>query len=419
MKVQLLMPPVHHYAGVHYRLNPGLALPILAAILEAAGHRTEVWDLEAMAATPAGLRAAYAGHRDKWPDAVGITCTTHNRRGVGDVIASLREIGFDRRIVLGGPHATVDPESVLALGADAVVTGECEGNVGAIFEGTERGVIAGKALPIEQIPGPLWARQEPKPARYAGNLPKVGHPEGIAMWSRGCPHGCIFCGNPVFGHQRIRRRPPARIVEDMAALKALGVQSVFVYDDELVGTGARGDAWLTEACEAVAPLGLTWKCQGRCTAKLTRDVLDAMHRAGCRAIMWGVESFSDAVLQAIHKDTTEADVWHTLRLAKDAGIGNWLFLMVGNYRETETELAYTERRLAEATRAGLVQWRQVTVCTPEPGTRLWELAREGGWLVEPPDTGPQMNQVYAPTPWLSAPLLRRWKVRLENAGVGA
>jgi anaerobic magnesium-protoporphyrin IX monomethyl ester cyclase len=415
VKIQLLNPMVHHYANVHYRMNPALGLPILAAVLERAGHTAEVWDLEAMGATPAGLRAAYGTQRERWPDAVGLTCTTHNRRGVGDVIASLRQIGFDRRIVVGGPHATVAPESVMELGADAVVVGECEGNVAAVFGGCERGIVAGKPMPIELIPGPMWSKHEPKPTSYYGNLPKVGHPEGIAMWSRGCPHSCIFCGNPVFGHQRIRYRPVEAIAQDMGILKTMGVKSVFVYDDELVGLGGKQNAWLTAACSAVAPLDLTWKCQGRCTTKLTRDVLEAMHRAGCRAIMWGVESFSEAVLDAIQKGTTEADIWHTLRLAKEVGIGNWLFLMVGNYQETEADLAYTEGRLEEAARGGLVQWRQVTVCTPEPGTKLWELAKAGGWLVDAPESGPQMAQAFAPTPWLTRNQIRQWKMRLEVA----
>ena len=31
MKVQLFNPPVHHYSGVHYKMNPPLSLPIIAA----------------------------------------------------------------------------------------------------------------------------------------------------------------------------------------------------------------------------------------------------------------------------------------------------------------------------------------------------------------------------------------------------
>ena len=38
---------------------------------------------------------------------------------------------------------------------------------------------------------------------------------------------------------------------------------------------------------------------------------------------------------------------------------------------------------------------------PCAGTELWRLAEEEGWLVIPPEGGPQMAQAYAPTPWLT------------------
>ena len=229
---------------------------------------------------------------------------------------------------------------------------------------------------------------------------------------------CIFCGNPVFGHQRIRMRSPELVYQDMAALKDMGARSVFVYDDELIGMGGRQNDWLLDVCERIAPLGLTWKAQGRCSEKnVTPDVLRAMHKAGCRAIMWGIESFSGRVLGAIRKGTTEADIWHTLEASRAAGIGNWAFLMVGNYTETAADLAHTERRLTEAVERDLVQWRQVTICSPVPGTELHRLAVDEGWYVPQPDSGPQMGRVYASTPWLSERDLARWQTRLEGAGL--
>lgn len=414
MKCQFFNPPVHHYAGVWYNMNPPLGLPILASVLEMAGHKAQVTDLEALRVTPPQLARAFEKQWGEWPDVVGFTVTTLNRQGVRECIEALRGVHYGRKIVCGGPHATLNPQEVLGFGADLVVTGECEGNIVSLLETGATGVQAGEAMAIEQIPGPLWAHHTPEPVKYYGNLPKVGHPEGISMWSRGCPHRCLFCGNPCFGHQKLRLRPVENIALDMLALKSLGVQSVFVYDDELVGHGAKQHDWLKQVCDAIRPLGLTWKCQGRCTTKLDRETMDAMYSAGCRAIMWGVESFSDNVLEAIHKDTTEQDIWHTLQLAHDAGIGNWLFLMVGNYKETAADLAHTERALRKAVDSGLVQWRQVTVTTAVPGTELYDLAKAEGWLVEPPMEGPQMNQVYAPTPWLSEREIRYWKARLES-----
>ena len=421
MKVAFYNPPVHHYGGGHYILNPPLGLPILAAVLEAAGHEAGVYDLEALKITPQKLGERFAAQPDKWPDAVGFTATTHSARGAKECINELLNAGYHGRILVGGPHVTATWDYALEAidwGADTIVRFECEGNIVEILEDNIDGIVEGFEMPIDDIPSPNWLHHSPLPTQYDGNLPKIGHPEGIAMWSRGCPHNCTFCGNPVFGHSKIRYRSPDNVFKDMKELALLGVRSVFVYDDELVGHGGKQNEWLPQVCERIKPLNLTWKCQGRCSARnVKQDVLQAMADAGCKAIMWGVESFSNRVLADMKKGTVEEDIWHTLMASRAAGIGNWVFLMVGNYGETVADLEHTEAQLERATKAGLVQWRQVTVCTPVPGTELYRKASEEGWLVEAPQSGPQMNQAYARTPWLSKREMRHWKVRLEGAGL--
>ena len=423
MRVQFINPPTHHYDGGWYRMNPALGMPILAAVLKGAGHEAQVVDAEALRASPQAIGASFAKQRERWPDVVGLTVTTHNVRGARETIAAIRAAGYDRRIILGGPHITLlgrgNIDKLDSWGADVWVTGECEGNIVQIIEGNyDTGLVDGVAAPIEDIPSPLWEQHAPTPMQYMGNMPDVGRPEGISMWSRGCPGACTFCGNPVFGRQAIRMRPVERVYADMEQLKRLGAKGVFVYDDELIGVGTkRQTGWLEACCAAVAPLGLTWKCQGRCSVKTSGETMRRMYDAGCRAVMWGVESFSQPILDAMKKGTTEDDIWHTLRAAKDAGIKNWVFLMVGNAEETPAHLAYTHKRLTEAVREGLVQYRQVTVCTPVMGTPLYARAKEEGWLVEAPESGPQMAQVYNATPWLSEREIRYWKTQLESAGI--
>ena len=414
MIIQLFNPPQFYFNGLQYRMNPALGLPILAAVLRKAGHETSVTDLEALGITPAAFSKALENQRDAWPDVIGFTCLTHSRRGVADCIKAARDAGYKGYILVGGPHMSLAPDEPIEWGADCAVVGECEGNIAEIVEQQPAGVIQGKREDIAFIPAPAWDYHTPKPRNYRGNEPHIEAPEGIAMWSRGCPHNCTFCGNPIFGHTRIRYAPVINVYRDMAALKAQGCKAVFVYDDELVAPG--NEEWLMGVCEHIADLGYEWKCQGRVSRKhVTPELMRAMYAAGCRAIMWGVESFSDAALRNMNKGTTEEDIWHSLRCARDAGIGNWLFLMVGNYKETVQDLAHTERQLKKAREEGLVQWRQVTICTPTPGSELHQLAKDEGWYREPPEDGPRMAQVYAPTPWLSEREMRLWKRRLDVA----
>ncbi len=420
MKIQFFNAPVWHYSGAPNHLeNPALGMPTLAAVLELEGHLAEVYDLEALRRLPESLQSAFAGQKQAWPDVVGFTTTYHNRRGVKECIAALRAAGFDRYIVVGGPQATLDPywflETREHAGADAAVMGECEGNICEIVCDQPEGVVAGKQMDIDKIPGPLWARHVPKPRDYAGNMPKVGHPEGIAMATRGCPHRCIFCSNTVFRRQKIRFRPLSNLRTDLLELRDVwDCKSVFLYDDEIIGAGAKQNSWAMHFADTVSDLGLTFKGQGRCSRLITPDAIKALHRAGFRAMMWGVESFSDRVLLAMQKDTTPLDIWHTLRVSKENGLRNWLFLMVGNYSETQGDLWQTWCNLREAKRQGLVDWAQVTVCTPMPGTLLWQRAAEEGWLVKPPEDGVQMTQVFGGTKSLTAKEIAYWQERLRG-----
>lgn len=416
MRVVFYNAPAFTESALRYRLNPPLAPAILAAIFEQAGHEAEATDLEALGVGPERLARAYRAQPDRWPDAIGFTVCSFAAQGARDCVSALREAGYGGYIALGGPHITLlgrgPVDELESWGADAWIVGECEGNVVRVFEERQRGLIQGERAPIESIPAPLWAKHRPGVGVvYAGNQPFTGHPEWISMWSRGCPHDCTFCGNVVFGRQAIRRRPAAAIREELAGLARRGIKSVYVYDDELIGFPGRHNDWLADVCREVAPLGLRYKAQGRCSERaVTPDVLGEMAAAGFRAVQWGVESFSERVLDALHKGTDEGDIWASLERAHAAGLANGLFMMVGNPGETEADLEHTEECLRRAQARGLVQWLQVTVLTPMPGTPLYAQAIAEGWYREPPNE--RMVGAYMNTPTMKAADIEGWRLRL-------
>lgn len=408
MRIQLLNPPIHHYTGRQYRMMPPVSLPILAALFAQAGHYAEVIDLEALGVNPERLETLYQTQRASWPDAIGITAMTITSRGARDIVQALRRAGFDGLIVAGGIYPTENAETVLGWGVDLVVTGECEGNVVQAFEQGSKGVVVGERMPIENIPSPDWRHHNPPIGSYYGNTALIRPRPGIAMWTRGCPYQCVFCSDNIFNHQAIRYRPPEKIHAEMEELQARGCENVYVYDDELVGTKMPA-GWMDDIADRIGPLRLPWITQGRCSKRhITPELMQTVKRTGCKVVFWGVETFSDSVLRAIKKVSTEADIWHTLRVSHEAGIENAIFTMVGNYRETEDDLRHTYEALKRAYAEGIIQYRQTTVCTGMPGTPLEKIMKAEGWWVDPPDYGPQMAQVYSPTPWLSVDRIVYW-----------
>jgi len=386
---------------------PTLSLPILTAVLNNAGHYCEAVDLEALQVSPDQLEATFKQQAGNWPDVIGLTCLTITARGCEASIKALRSAGFGGKIVVGGVHVTINPQAGLDWGADLVVTGECEGNVVDLLENGS-GIQSGVPMDINDIPTPDWTHHNPQPFSYQGNMAMLRYNPGISMWTRGCPFDCIFCGNYIFGKQKTRYRPPENIELEMADLKKRGCRNIFVYDDELIGTRIP-DGWMKDVADRIEPMGFKWVTQGRCNKRyVTRELLEDAKRAGCTTILWGVESFSPKVLEAVKKHTTPEDIWYTLRLAKEVGIENGVFTMIGNYKETEKDLQITADALESAYNEGLIQYRQTTVCTGMPGTELAEIQKREGWYVEAPAVGAQMLQVNQPTPWLTTGQINKW-----------
>lgn len=415
MKIQFLTPPVFHYSGVHYKMLPLLSLPILTAWFRAHGHEAEAVDLEALGVTPQRFEEVWRAQKDRWPDVVGITALDISKRGAREIIAAMRRAGFDRPIVVGGCHVTVHPQEGLDWGADLVVRGECEGNVIDLVTSGATGIHDGAPAPIEDIPIPDWDHFTPELTTYESNLPRLLLPNpGIAMMTRGCPWHCIFCSNIVFGGRPTRYRPPQNIEAEFIQLKQRRVRNCYVYDDEAVGTRLP-DGWMAEVADRIGPLGIRWITQGRCSQRhITPELMRDIKRAGCHTIFWGVESFSPKILRAIKKGISPDDIMHTLRVSRAAGIDNAVFTMVGNYQESDDDLALTAEGLRQAYKEGLIQMRQTTICTPMPGTKLAEYAKAEGWYNEPPDFGEQMLQ-HSPTPWLPAQRANYWMAKFHEA----
>ena len=110
-------------------LLPPLGLAYVAAYLKARGHRVRVLD---GIVEPLSLEEICAIARDF--DVVGITVISSYVVRVLELIGSLKSAGVSAPIVVGGPHATAAPETLLQNGADFAVIGEGEATMHELVE---------------------------------------------------------------------------------------------------------------------------------------------------------------------------------------------------------------------------------------------------------------------------------------------
>lgn len=348
----------------------------LASILRER-YEVVVYDAEYHGETPMSLA--------KWlftrkPSIVGFTATILNVGSMNECIAEVREVLPDTKIVVGGPQVTGMQRAgtLHGLDFDLAVIGECEGNIADIIGGTI-GIVQGEPVKdLDDIPFPSRDLIMPPINRYKGNMPRYKMPETSVLWSRGCPHSCIFCANSVFGHRPIRYRTPENIVRELIELKEKwGVNTVFVYDDELLGQSAYQTRWVRQVLDAITDAGLhrhfTFKCQARCNPQVFSPYdLERMRAAGFKTIMWGIESGSQHVLDSIQKGITPDDVRTVFKWCKQAGIKTYAFMMVGNWGERPEDIELSKQLIADIE----PDWVQWTVCTPIPPTDFYFKVRQ-------------------------------------------
>ena len=255
---------------------------------------------------------------------------------------------------------------------------------------------APSAVPtFSRIPGLAWregARIVLNPPRsYIANLddlplprhdllplkayraPLVGGPYAFTVPSRGCPAGCRFCIKHVSYGASVRFRSPENVLAELEQLVALGVRKIHMYTDLFTVNREH----VLGICEGILErrLPIKWTCNSRVDF-VDLELLQAMRRAGCWMISWGIESGEPEMLKRMSKGITLEKVEQALRWSKEAGIMNWGYFIIGLPGETEASIRKTidfSKRLP----LDLVLFH---IAAPHPGTPFFFEVVENGWF---------------------------------------
>lgn len=367
-------------------LLPPLGLAYVAAYLKSKGHRVRVLD---GIVDPLPLEEICAIARDY--DVVGITVISSYVVRVIELIGSLKVAGVSAPIVVGGPHATALPETLLKHGADYAVIGEGEKTMHELVECVTRKkspeeipglkfydskkslVSTGRRRLIEPLDDiPMPARELLPMQRYRTSVARASaEPSHSMMGSRGCLGKCTFCSRMTFGSQ-VRYFSTERIIEEFCLLRdRYGAKEVAVWDDDFV---ADPDA-AVRVCERLIRKGfdLPWSASA-CIKTINPELLGIMQRAGCNYIAYGVESGSQRMLDRLKKNITKDEIREVIRVTQRMGVPIRAYFILGFPGETPEEMDET----IEFARELNVELASFTMFIPLPGTREYLRAKESG-----------------------------------------
>jgi anaerobic magnesium-protoporphyrin IX monomethyl ester cyclase len=361
-------------------------LSYAAGFLESQSHEVRLWDAPAKRVAPEFVIAEIERFH---PEMLVVATSTPSIYSDVAQAASIKALLPDLYVVLVGVHVTAVPAETLELdlSIDAAVMGEYELTLSQLASRLSEG-----GDPID-VPGLAYRRRSDKTVvvnglrdlvRNLDSIPWVTRtyrkhldyrdyfysgnrsPVVVMVTSRGCPNGCIFCCYPqtVTGHAW-RTRSVGDVVDEMEyVVREFSPLGEIMFEDD---TFTSGKERTVRFCEEVLRRGLRvrWSCNAR--ADLDEPTMKLMRRAGCRSLLVGFESGSQALLDKMSKGTSLAGFKQFMADSKKAGLlvnGAFLVGMPGETKETmETTL-----RMAISLNPDVAQFFPVMAY---PGTRIY------------------------------------------------
>ena len=326
------------------------SIAMLMAYIEKQGFKTAVLD---MYNENKPLEILEQSLKELRPKIVGLSAFSANMVNAETVAKNVKEFNQDIPVILGGFHATAEPEECLTKykGFDYVMYGESEQGLAVLIEkllnqepvgdtpnlvykngdklvvNPEGPIIAN----MDELPFPLISkfnvfRYMPSPPNYH-SLPSIG-----LMSARGCPYKCTFCATHFQRNKRVRRMSRGLLVDWIEKIISdYGIRDFRFYDD----TFTIPLSVVREFCEEVLKrnLKIHWNCYSRVDT-IDEPIARLMKQAGCYHIKFGIEAGTEKTLKRIRKNITLEQAIKAIAVVKRCGIETKASFMLGIHDET-------------------------------------------------------------------------------------
>lgn len=324
----------------------------------------------------------------------------------------LRRLFPDTFIVLVGTHPSALPDETLrnAHSVDAVAVGEYDNTIlklaealttaydqknplsctdktsvlcdidGLVFRGNDETVIhnrpAVQITDLDSIPfASSFIRDHLDYHNYL--FPAALYPSIQIFTGRGCPGRCSFCVYPQVMHGRCyRKRSTDSIIAEFREIVDTQpwIKEIVIEDDCFTADKIRLKSFCDKMIDADLSRRISWICNVR--ADLDLDSMRLMHKAGCRLIIVGIESYDQNLLNLMHKGTTISQIDRFMANSKKASLLVHACYMFGNRGETMSTM---EKTLKAALRFKTDTAQFYPLC-PYPGTESYTFAKENGLI---------------------------------------
>lgn len=243
--------------------------------------------------------------------------------------------GKTPRVIIGGPHATVDPESCLNAGFDGVVLNDGEVGMSLAAEYRCRIIDAPSDIDIH----PDRSLIDLRGYKYLVD----GEPATSVMTTKGCPYKCAFCCKV---RKNVRIFPASHVIDELRFLKDhYGYKAFMFFDDIFILNKPR----LLTILDEIKHWNIKWRCFARADiiVRHGQEIMNRMAEAGCKEIGMGVESGSNKILKIINKGEDVDTLKRAVEIVKKANIRIKGFFIVGLPSESPETIGETVNFIKE------------------------------------------------------------------------
>ena len=297
------------------------------------------------------------------PDIVGISIPSMPQMLAGMTLGYLvKSSGLNCHVTIGGPHISMLRDELAKVPAifslfDSAVVFDGEVPLLNLAQALERDGDLSQVPNLVYRDGDTIRVTDRKVPEKITDLPMPDF-DGLPLdkylapylalpllTARGCYFGkCAFCNVGYGEPDSFSQLRADKLVEQMVALgEKYGTRHIFFSDEAITPKNLRAFPPL------LASMGTPfhWGGCARFEAVISGELLETMQRGGCRMILYGLESASEAIMDRMIKGTKVEDMSRILVESADAGIWNHTFFFFGFPGETLEDAQKTVNFLFE------------------------------------------------------------------------
>lgn len=362
-----------------------LGIMYLSSILKSHGHQVRGVMLE--------RENIFDVAKEYAPALIGYSAMDCERAAILKLNAQLKQKHGQLFSIVGGPLATFSPDIINDPYIDAVCVGEGEEALLELVEALERGDDITGIKNIWTKLGGQVHKNEIRPLIH--DLDSIPFPDRTLfarfkkskmfniITSRGCPYNCTYCHNQRYkelydvGASHINYRSIDNVMDELKEINARFDPAVFWFQEDHFFIPMR---MLREfAARYPVEVGKPFICSMRPEYLVNEERVRVLKEANCAVVFTGCESGNDRIRKSVLKRNISREL--IIRAAETLRAFDLKFVfqnMVG----IPTSSFEEDIETLELNIRCKPYYAWASICTPYPGTELYQVAQEAGRIGE-------------------------------------